>query len=127
MNTLSPILNLRFVGIALAVLAAMALCPSRSQAACGDYVHIEKANAGDTGKAPTPKPPCDGPNCSNRQAPPAAPMSIPVTETEVSKPLAKLMEAFDPSDAIRIRLLTRTSFTLPEPAPTSIFHPPRSV
>ena len=127
MKTLSAILNVRAAGITFVVLAAVASSPARAEAACGDYVHILKADAGDAAPVPMPKPPCDGPNCSNRQVPPAVPLSVPTAEREVPKPLAKLVEAFDPSFKIHVLFKTCSSLTLPDPGSSSIFHPPRSV
>ena len=49
----------------LALVAALALCPSDGRAACGDYVTVVGAASADTPGHPAPA--CHGPGCS--QAP----------------------------------------------------------
>jgi|GEM_PF-4179328 len=103
-------------GTAIAVIVVMAFAPSRASAACGDYLRID-------GQAvPMPH---DGPNCSERQTPPIAPMSVPPAESESAKPFVEWLQADPwPTDSAR-RVAEATLLALPDPLRDSIFHPPR--
>lgn len=107
----------------MAVLAAVTFSPSRAAAECGDYVHIVKNDS-------TPQPilpkPCDGPTCSQRPLPPIAPLSVPSSSFEIAKPFVEILSASGQGDSGANRLSILEQLVIPDPNPTSIFHPPRS-
>jgi hypothetical protein len=107
----------------MAILAAIAFSPNRAAAECGDYVHI-----GQTGPdgLKLPVKPCDGPHCSQKPATPAIPLTLPTTESEGAKTIAALAAA-DGDGVSRGQVIVQRAVLLPDPIPTSIFHPPRSV
>src|SRR5688572_24240956 len=120
-------LCLRTVGIAVAVLAAAACSPSRAAAECGDYVHIATDTPDTTKPQPLlPRQPCDGPSCSQRKLPPIAPLTAPSTGVPVLKSFAEMLPLGDTSEARHGCFAIQESLTLPDPFPSSIFHPPRS-
>ena len=112
----------------MAILVGVGCLPSRAAAECGDYVHIAKqtpANAEQS--APMPKPPCDGPNCSQRPATPVLPVSVPISEVEVSKQFTQALASDLHASDVRGFYFVQVQLSLPDPIPTSIFHPPRSI
>ena len=113
------------IGIAVAILVAAACSPSRAAAECGDYVHLSK-DASDTGTStPVGHRPCDDPNCSGKPATPAAPISVPVNDSEGSKEFAARAGGdADPNDT-RETFTRQVSLNLPDPILAAIFHPPR--
>lgn len=115
--------SLHSLGIALAILVAAGLSPSRASADCGDYVHIVKK---DSAPEPILPKPCDGPTCSQRPLPPIAPLTVPPGGFDYSKPFVELLSVkeVEGSDSDRISILEQLA--IPDPNPTSIFHPPRS-
>jgi hypothetical protein len=117
---------LRTVGIAAAILAAVAASPKRAEASCGNYVHIAAPGEEDSAPAPMPKP-CDGPNCSSRQTPPVSPLSAPVVEWDASKSVARLAGEVVPANESKTYRAARSTLLLPDPVRSSIFHPPRAV
>ena len=118
----------RTLGIAIAVLAAAACSPSRAAAECGDHVRIqvEEQITDDNGKTESQYPkPCDGPTCSKRQTPPAAPLSVPPSTQDFAKSFAELL-AHDMDGSTSVRLAALEQLLIPDPVASSIFHPPRS-
>jgi hypothetical protein len=120
---------------ALALLADLALSPSRAEASCGDYVMLggqHTAHRMDSGLAAGAEhgsagtghehKRCHGPSCSNRSTPPAAP--VPQLKVNVER-FAAVERPFESH-------LPQVSFLLAEPqfATSSadrlgIFRPPR--
>jgi hypothetical protein len=110
------------VSRALALVAALALCPSDGRAACGDYVTVVGAASADTPGHPAPV--CHGPGCS--QAPTrAAPVPAPKV---MERPTLDGVGTADPvpppaAAASRANLVTTARSGR---HPSDIFHPPRA-
>jgi hypothetical protein len=125
----NPLVRVTTAAVLLA--AGVLLSPGRAAASCGDYVTIggQPAHAMPaSGDAPAvaPRPPCSGPNCSNRQNSPVAPLQAPVTPPTDPKQLDARPGDADAPDAGR-RLWFAEPSGRPVRTSTSIFHPPRSV
>jgi hypothetical protein len=108
---------------ALALVAALAYCPS-AHAACGDYVTVVGAHrSADMPEVPAPV--CQGPGCSKAPSQ-AAPVSAPkIMERPASSAVAN-------ADSVPPPLGTRRgpcveSLTPSSALPSDIFHPPRTV
>lgn len=127
MRILSSRPVVKSVGIAVAILVVIACAPGQAKAECGDYVHIIKDAPAEAGKTvPLQKAPCNGPNCSGKPATPPAPLTAPVTESEVSEPFADASRNGDDSNHAREMLSRDLAVILPSTIPSSIFHPPRA-
>lgn len=108
---------------ALVVTAVSSAGPARAE--CGDHVHIGPAApvaGADAPAAPKPAKPCDGPNCSLRDAP--APLA-PVTPPAEPGPTDAILAADPPPDPAATGRPLAHSIHLPDGADSGIFHPPR--
>lgn len=120
----------RLAGGLLLIAAAVAICPNRAEAACGDYVIIldgravtDHAMPGPSGGEQLPKAPCHGPGCSKLPNVPFAPVSVPSTPLPDSKAFAFGVGDQPPADLGRA--IPDSSTSIPVHQPGSIFHPPR--
>jgi hypothetical protein len=105
---------------ALALVAALAVYPSVSRAACGDYVTVVTADQHGT---PTPAPVCHGPGCSQaptRAAPTPAPKLI---ERPTLDGVGTAEPVGPPTAADRVQ---PASGAPTRHHPSDIFHPPRA-
>ena len=103
---------------ALALLTALAVCPSASRAACGDYVTV----VADSHGTPAPTPTCHG--CSHAPTR-AAPVTTPKLVERPSPDGVVTAAPAPPATADAGR--TRPSSAAPIGArPSDIFHPPRA-
>ena len=127
MHRLATPLLLKPVGIAIAILAAMAFSPSRAAAECGDYVHIEKKTTTDADIPNSGHKPCNGPTCSSKPATPVAPISVPATDSESTKQVSSLADRGLDSLGTQERIALQARLKLPTALPSSIFHPPRAI
>ena len=132
----SPRAVVRAIGIALAITAGVAFPPTRAAAGCGDYVHLAVRPVGPTGEAAPfpanhkredlPRPPCHGPECSNRPSQPSPPLTAPVPESGGAKELAARSNANDDwADGQSRHRIPRTIGS-PVHLPLPIFDPPRA-
>jgi len=119
-------------GVAIALLFAFAVAPSKSRASCGDYVmggryqgsmanHSQQNNK-DRDHVPNHRDkPCSGPNCSqNRQPLPQTTTTIPFERLE----LGVMVAAPHASKCDFVAFCIESVFD-PIRLPSSIFHPPR--
>jgi hypothetical protein len=116
-----------FVIGALALVAALAYCPSAS-AACGDYVTVVGAGvhppSADAPGSPSPAPTCHGPGCSKAPSQ-AAPVSAPKMVERPAPPAVGGAESVPPPPGVPGYPRVES----PSPSsrhPSDIFHPPRA-
>jgi hypothetical protein len=110
-----------FVIGALALVAALACCPS-ARAACGDYVTVIGAHR--PADVPLPAPPCHGPGCS-RAPTQAAPVSAPKL-AEPPAPVGLADRNPVPPRPGHHRHGSVKSLSPSSRHPSDIFHPPRA-
>jgi len=110
---------------ALALVAALAYCPSAS-AACGDYVTVVGAHrSADTPEPPSPVPTCHGAGCCKAPSQ-AAPVSAPkVVERPAPVGVAD-REPVPPTGGLSSHACVESRIP-PSRHPSDIFHPPRAV
>jgi hypothetical protein len=128
--TLFPRTQTSLVTIGLLIAAALFGSPNRADAGCGDYLTIVTAD----GKAvahhtqtdsSTPQPPCHGPNCSARNAPPPTPISVPIELTSRAKEwAAAVVLVSTDGDSFAQHVLDPDS-DQPISRKSEPFHPPR--
>ena len=134
MRSFPKVLNPRSVGVAIAIIVAMAYSPDRAEAACGDYVHIATDKPVELLppsfpvliEVDSPRQPCHGPNCSRKPSRPVPPLSAPVTESSPDKELAVPGSIDIDLDLGMERCFGSELSVCPISQPNSVFHPPRS-
>jgi len=122
-----PAWNLtRTLAAGFAVLFMVAFWSGEAHAGCGDHVVIlSKKTSGtdDIDKTPDVPPPCSGPNCSLKQAPPTPLPSAPVYAKPLPLDALLTADAAPDHDTDRHPYPDLTSLSVSRS--TDIFHPPR--
>jgi len=117
-------LPVRPVAAALLLAAGLFGPAGRAEAGCGDYLVIDGRPV--THEPPPPGEPCQGPNCSAREAPPSAPLAPPTSPNPAPKD--RPADAAAPADPAPM-----FGHVAELPAGRAVhvsyvpFHPPRSV
>ena len=107
------------LGAALA-LAAGLLLPGVASATCGDYVHIQTADA------PAGPRPCHGPECSKAPAGPAVPLTAPVLSAD-SDQSSVVVEASSDNRPASGEAARHNPSVVSIRLTSTIFHPPRAI
>ena len=119
-------------GVALAIVAGVALTPAIATAGCGDHVHIINMKPDVTAVSNTiesgqklPLTPCSGPDCSANPASSGMPSGFPVSNPpEVKSSAARDEEIRDAAEHSSWGAIIEND-EMSSPLSGSIFHPPR--
>src|SRR5262245_12745835 len=119
---------LRAAGVALLPVVAVAVCPDRAAAECGNYVTVlddhGRAHPPTHADQPMPKAPCNGPNCSGAPKAPAPVPPAPTGPTPDAKVFVGPTAGASGDDFAGLHPPAADGITVCRPY--SIFHPPRA-